>query len=90
MPRTIGLRGYPEAVLASNSVTLDLPETVTASGAVGTLASSFPALREALIGSNGTPRMSSKILIDGTPVAHDSVLPEQGSVTVLAALPCDG
>lgn len=90
MPRTIGLRGYPEAVLASSSVALDLPTSVTASAAVGTLAASFPVLREALIGADGNPRMSSKILVDGTPVAHDSVLPEQGPVTVLAALPCDG
>jgi hypothetical protein len=90
MPLTVGLRGYPEAVLAADAITLDLPGTSTASAIIQGLAAKSARLRHALLREDGTPRQSSKVLVDGTPIAHASVLPSSGTVTVLAALPCDG
>jgi hypothetical protein len=87
---TVGLRGYPEAVLAADTVTLDVPRTVTASAIVADLATRSPRLREALVHEDGYPRQSTKVLVDGVPINHASLIPVDSAVTVLAALPCDG
>jgi hypothetical protein len=90
MTRTIGLRGYPEAVLASSEVKLDLPGMATASAVVEGLAARHPQLSDALLGADGHPRESIKVLIGNAPIGHASPVPADGEVTVLAALPCDG
>jgi hypothetical protein len=45
MTLTVGLRGYPEAVLAINAITLDLPGSPTASAVIEDLAARSPRLR---------------------------------------------
>lgn len=88
MTLTVGLRGYPEAVLATDSVTLDVPRDAPAEVVVRTLAGLSPRLGEALVRDDGAVRESTKVLVDGTPVPASS--PIDGRMTVLAALPCDG
>jgi hypothetical protein len=87
---SVGLRGYPEAILGVDAVTLDVPESPTAAAVIKSLALRSPRLCDTLLREDGAPRQSSKVLTDGTPVSHASPLPASGTVTVLAALPCDG
>lgn len=90
MTLTVELRGYPEAVLAVDSVTLDLPGSVTANSVIQSVARRSPRLQEALVHSGGVPRQSTKVLVDGVPVEPSGQVGTGGSVAVLAALPCDG
>ena len=90
MSLTIGLRGYPEALLAADEITLDLPRSTTASAVIKDLTGMFPQLRSALLHDDGVPRQSIRVLVGGVPVSHDSPVPASGTVTVLATLPCDG
>lgn len=83
MTLTIGLRGYPEAVLAAETVTLNLPRTETASAVVAELATRSSRLREALVHEDGRPRQSTKVLVNGVPVNHATPLPADATVTVL-------
>jgi hypothetical protein len=87
---TVGLLDYPEAILAADAVSLDLPPTATATAVVGALASRSPRLREALMHADGVPRRSTKVLANGVPLSPASPVPATGPLTVLAALPCDG
>lgn len=90
MSLAVDLRGYPEAVLAADRVTLNLLPTVTAGDVVRSLAGRSPRLGEALLDGYGAPRQSTKVIADGRP-AHPSVpVGRANSITVLAALPCDG
>ncbi|MFC0865219.1 hypothetical protein ACFHYQ_23265 [Sphaerimonospora cavernae] len=90
MTLTVGLRGYPEAVLAADVVTLDVNSGVTAGAVVQSLARTSSGLGEALIRPDGEPRQAAKVLVDGTLVSHETQIRTGSSVTVVAALPCDG
>lgn len=90
MTMTIALRGYPEAVLAADVISLDLHGGTNAGGLVRGLASRSDRLTDALLHKDGTPRRTTKVLVGGTAVHHDSVVDTRDSVTVLASLPCDG
>jgi hypothetical protein len=88
MTLTVSLRGYPEAVLATDSIALDVPCDAPAEVVVQTLAGLSPRLGEALVHGDGSARKTTKVLVDGMLV--DPSTPIVGAVTVLAALPCDG
>lgn len=90
MTLSVGLRGYPEAVLATDTITLDVPPRPTAEALVQNLASRSPRLNEALMRGDGIPRQSTKVLVDGVPVSHATRIEIDSTVTVLASLPCDG
>jgi hypothetical protein len=87
---TVGLRGYPEAILATDAVTLDVSSSATAGEVVCSLAVDSPQLRDTLLRPDGEPRQSSKVMVDGTSVMHSARVHAGQSVVVLAALPCDG
>ena len=90
MTLTVGLRGYPEAILATAAATLDVSTPATAGEVVRSLAQGSPQLRDTLLRPDGVPRHSSKVIVDGTPVTHSARVHAGQSVVVLAALPCDG
>ena len=87
---TVGLYGYPEAILAADHVDLPLPAERTGQGIVMELARLDPRLRHPLLRPDGTPRRSTRILLNGHVVPLSTPLPEQAQVAVLVALPCDG
>lgn len=92
MPRTltVGLRGYPEAVLGSDSVTVATETPVTAGLVVEALTRGNVRLRDALLQSTGRARQSTKVFVDDTLVSPDAPVPLGADVAVLAVLPCDG
>lgn len=90
MTRTVLLRGYPEAILATYSVTLSLDRDATAGTVLQDLTAQFPQLRTALLHDDGAPRQAIKVFANGVPVSHESDIPASGTLTVLATLPCDG
>lgn len=92
MTRTlkVGLRGYPEAVLGCDFVTVATETPVTAGLVVEALTRGNARLRDALLQSTGRPRQSTKVFVDDTLVSPDASVPLNADVAVLAALPCDG
>jgi hypothetical protein len=90
MTRTVSLRGYPEAVLAADSITLTSSRDATAGAVIQDLTAQFPQLRTALLGEDGAPRQAIRVLADGVPISHEAPVPAAGTLTVLATLPCDG
>lgn len=86
----VTLSGYPEAVLGSDSISMELRASALAGDVVVEVATRHPKLRSALLHDDGRPRRSTKVLVGGTVV--DPATPVSGGrpVTVLAALPCDG
>lgn len=90
MTLSVTLRGYPEAVLATDSITLEASPIATAGSVVRDLARLSPKLSDALLHANGVPRQTTKVLVDGTPVSHDANVSKAPSLVVLASLPCDG
>ncbi len=86
----VGLRGYPEAVLGISRVTLAVPADPTASDVVRELARRSPRLSEALTHPDGSPRRSTKVLVEGCVASGELPMSGTESVTILAALPCDG
>lgn len=90
MARTVSLRGYPEAILATDSITLSLRHQAPAGAIVQNLADLFPQLRTALMLDDGMPRRAVRVLVDGVPVSHESAVPASGALTLVATLPCDG
>ena len=84
------LSGYPEAVLGEGTIVIDLPRSAVAGDAVHAVATRHPKLRDALLHDDGHARRSTKTLINGTVVSTATPIPTGVTVTVLAALPCDG
>lgn len=86
----VRLRGLPEAVLAADRVTVDLPSPITAEAVARAVAACSPRLREALLRSDGTPRTTTKVLLNGTPVDATTRVDDARQVALLAVFPCDG
>lgn len=87
---TVSLSGYPEAVLGRSAVDVVLPPGAVVADAVTAVAERDSNLREALLKPDTRPRRSTKTLINGSVVDPATRIPAGASVTVLAALPCDG
>lgn len=87
---TVGLRGYPEAVLGCDSVTVATEDPVTTGGVVEALTRDNAPLRDALVHSTGEARVSTKVFVDDTLAPLDASVPVGAGIAVLAALPCDG
>ena len=87
---TVGLRGYPEAVLASDTLKLDIPASATAATLVQQVARQSGRLGDALLHPTGAPRATTKVLVGGVPVGAETALTPHSTVTILASLPCDG
>ncbi|ACY97689.1 MULTISPECIES: hypothetical protein [Thermomonospora] len=90
MTLCVHLLGYPEAVLATDTITLDAPPDATADYVVRQVATLAPGLDEALLHEDGSPRQTTKVMVHGVPVAHRTPIGREPTVTVLASLPCDG
>jgi hypothetical protein len=90
MKLTVHLRGYPEAVLAADTISLDLPPVATAGAVARSLSGHSERLAAALLREDGSPRQTTKVLINGLPVSHDVSISSRDTVTLLASLPCDG
>lgn len=90
MTLSVALRGYPEAVLATGTVTLEARTDLTAGSVVRQVASLSPTLGDALLHEDGIPRRTTKVMICGVPVDHGTPVGMESTVTVLASLPCDG
>jgi hypothetical protein len=86
----VSLRGYPEAVLATDALTLSTPDRPTAGAVARDLAARSDRLAEALLHPDGTLRTTTKVIVGGAPVAPDAPIGPWNTVTVLASLPCDG
>lgn len=87
---TVRLQGYPEAVLARPSVALPVSEPVTPNDLITGIGALDNRLREALMHGDGTPRQSTRLLVNGSAQEGASPVPAAAQVTLLAALPCDG
>jgi hypothetical protein len=90
MTVNVGLRGYPEAILAADSATVDIATSTTAGEIIRSVAAGSPQLREGLLRPDGVPRQSTKVIVDGVPVTHSTRFQAGQSVVILAVLPCDG
>ena len=86
----VNLLGYPEALLAIDTVTVALPLAVTADSLATRIANMSPQLVDALLHEDGTPRQTTKVLINGRPVMNEAAVTANDEVAVLASLPCDG
>lgn len=90
MIKTLSLAGYPEAILGRPSVDVTCDERTTAVALVRAVAGRNAKLYEALIDGDRV-RSSTKLLVDGAVVdANLATVNRANSVTLLAALPCDG
>lgn len=87
---TVGLLGYPEAVLGWDSVTVATETPVTGRDVVEAITRDNASLRDALVHSTGRARASTKVFVDDALASLDAPVPVGAGVTVLAALPCDG
>ena len=87
---TVALSGYPEAVLGRSSITVSLPSGALLADAVSAVATRHDKLGPALLHADSRPRCSTKALLNGSVADLDTAIPPGASVTVLAALPCDG
>jgi hypothetical protein len=87
---TVALSGYPEAVLGRSSITVALPSGAVLADVVSTVAAQHSKLGPALLHADSRPRHSTKTLLNGAVASLDTPIPAGASVTVLAALPCDG
>lgn len=90
MTLCVHLLGYPEAVLATDTITLDAPPDATAGSVVRHVAALAPGLDEALLHEDGSPRQTTKVMVQDVPVDHRTPVSGKSAVTVLASLPCDG
>lgn len=86
----VALSGYPEAVLGRSSITVPLPPGAVLSDAVSAVAAQHSKPGPALLHADSRPRRSTKTLLNGAVAELDTTIPAGASVTVLAALPCDG
>lgn len=87
---TVNLSGYPEAVLGRSAMDIALPRDAIVADAVTAIAEQDSNLREALLHPDSCPRRSTKALINGSVASLTTPIPTDSSITVLAALPCDG
>jgi hypothetical protein len=87
---TVALSGYPEAVLGCGWITVPLPSDAVLADVVSAVAARHSKLGPALLHADSRPRRSTKALLNGAVAAFDVPIPAGASVTVLAALPCDG
>lgn len=87
---TIALSGYPEAVLSRSSITVPLPSGAVLADAISAVAAQHDKLVPALLHADSRPRRSTKALLNGVVAGLDTAIPARATVTVLAALPCDG
>ena len=86
----VNIRGAAEAILATESVKLSL-ESLTPREIVKAIADQNPLIKQQLIRDNGDPRLSTKILVDGTPPKSlDDILSAGSKFVVAPAIPCDG
>ena len=90
MTLSVTLRGYPEAILATDTIILEASPAATAGSVVRDLVRLSPKLDDALLHPNGVPRQTTKVLADGAPMSHSARVDERTSLVVLASLPCDG
>jgi hypothetical protein len=92
MSRTlkVRLRGYPEAVLADDSVLVPTGRTTTGTDVIDYVSRLDQRIQEALQHRDGTPRRSTRLLVGSRVLEHTQRIPETGEVVLLAALPCDG
>jgi hypothetical protein len=84
------LSGYPETMLGRSSITVTLPSGAVLAGAVSAVAAQHDKLDPALLHADSRPRRSTKTLLNGAVADLNTAIPAGASVTVLAALPCDG
>jgi ammonia channel protein AmtB len=87
---TVALSGYPEAVLGRTSIVVPLAAGAVLADAVSAVAAQHSRLDTALLHADSRPRRSTKALINGVVADLGTVIPADSSVTVMAALPCDG
>jgi hypothetical protein len=87
---TVALSGYPEAVLGRSLITVALPPSAILADAVSAVAAQHSKLGPALLHADSRPRRSTKALLNGAVADPDTPILAGASVTVLAALPCDG
>lgn len=87
---SIALSGYPEAVLGRSVINVPLPSGAVGADAISAVAAQHSKLRSALLHADSRPRRSTKVLLNGSVADLDARIPTGASVTVLAALPCDG
>lgn len=87
---TVRLSGYPEAILGRSSITLALPGGAVMADAVRAVAAQHRKLGTSLQHADSRPRNSTKTLLNGVVAGPDTPIPSGATVTVLAALPCDG
>jgi len=87
---TVALGGYPEAVLGRSSITMSLPVGAVLADAVAAIAAQHSKLGPALLHTDARPRRSTMAMLNGVVADLETPIPAGASVTVLAALPCDG
>lgn len=86
----VQLRGAAEALLLTESVEVSVPE-LTPREILKAVAAQNPLLERQIIRSDGSPRLSTKILVDGQPPwSLDEVIPSGVSFILMPIMPCDG
>lgn len=79
------------AELAAAHETLVEVKEKTARAIINEIAKANPLLGDQIVRGDGTPRSSTKILIDGKPPLDlDKPVPEGADVVIAIAMPCDG
>ncbi|MEP0706989.1 MAG: hypothetical protein ABJL17_04435 [Parvibaculum sp.] len=87
---TIQIRGAAEALLLTDSIEVSVSK-LTPSEIIKAVASQNPLLERQIIRSDGTPRLSTKILIDGQPPnSLEAEIEKTASVILSPSMPCDG
>lgn len=75
---------------AAHKVTLEVKET-TPRAILQEIAKGNPLLKDQIVRGDGSPRSSTRILINGTPPSSlDDVIQADADLSVAVVMPCDG
>lgn len=86
----VKLHGAAEALLASEQLDVTVARA-TPSEIIKAVAAANPLLKRQLVRGDGSPRQSTRILIDGAPPSSlDDVIPDAAEILLSASVPCDG
>lgn len=86
----VQLRGTSEAILASESCQVHASAGTTVSDVTREIAGRSPELARVLLTSDGNPRNSTKVLLDGVVPEWSSPVHLHSEMKLISTLPCDG
>jgi len=87
---TVQLRGAAEALLLTEAVEVSVTK-LTPKEILKAVAAQNPLLERQIIRGDGSPRLSTKILVNGQPPRSlDEEIPAGPSIIMSPSMPCDG